>query len=368
MRSRWLPLLIISSLWFLHACIDPVPPEFDYVSDIIFIDAYAVTEAGSSFVKIERSNIVSNSSRTDLVPNATVTVESMDDGTVVNYTENEEGIYVPPADFRVFTGETWRLIIELEDGRRYESQPEEVTEAVELNDMFVEYDSEVTFLESEQAFVPGHKVSIQFNDPAQRPNYYLWRYTTFENLSICRTCIRGRFRNDKCDDSVFFRDFDYLCEVPCWFIRNGNAFQLYDDQLSDGQSNIELEVATLPYWTNTNIVIELEQLNLSEAGYEFYSIIDDVLNESSGLNAPPPASLIGNLFNPDNPTEAVLGQFNAVALKTYGLFIERENLADRPIEATQFPRLEESNDPSSIFLAPCEETNTRTAIRPRGWQ
>lgn len=362
-------LLIASCLLVLSACIDPVEPEFDYIDGVIFIDANAATEAGKSYVKIERSVIDRGLYRTELVPNAAVFVENIEDGRQVSFLENKAvEAYLPDEAFSVRTGEKWRLRVELEDGRRYESEVEEVTGGVAVEEIFANYSPEATFLQGQQAFVPGHKVSIRFNDPVDEPNYYLWRYKTFESLQICQSCVRGRFRNGECEDNtVRFRDFDYLCEVPCWFVREGEAFQLFDDQLVDGRSGIEQEVAVLAFRNQGNILIELEQVALSPSGYAFYQIINDVLNESSGLNAPPPAALLGNLYNPEDRSEAVLGQFNAVDLTTYSLFIDRSGIQESALNPTVFPGLEDPNDPTSVFTAPCEESETRTAVRPKGW-
>ncbi|MEM9849693.1 MAG: hypothetical protein AAF847_17520, partial [Bacteroidota bacterium] len=133
-------------------------------------------------------------------------------------------------------------------------------------------------------------------------------------------------------------------------------------------ADIEQAVAILPLWNKGSVLIQLEQIALSASGYEYYQIINDVANESSGLNAPPPASLLGNLFNPDDRNEVVLGQFNAVALEQYNLFIERAAIQDQALTPNRFPELEDPSDPTSIFTAPCEESKTRTSIRPNGWQ
>ncbi|MEM0993169.1 MAG: DUF4249 domain-containing protein, partial [Bacteroidota bacterium] len=245
-----LSLLVISLFLTLSNCVDPVAPEFDYENGVIFIDANATTKEGASSVKIERSIFENGLYRTAPLTDATVFIENVEDGRCIPFLlDVEEEVYVPAPDFSVRTGEQWRLLITMKDGKQYESKVEEVTAGVPVDDIFAVYNSEVTFSEGRQEFIPGHRVSIRFSDPAGAENYYLWRYKTFEQLGVCKTCERGRFRNGECEDNtVPFRDFDYTCEVPCWFVRFGDAFQLFDDQFADGRADIEQAVAILPLW------------------------------------------------------------------------------------------------------------------------
>jgi len=62
----------------IPGCIDLVDAEYDYQDNIIFIDAYALTEAGTSTVTISQSNWDGVNYSVRFVPNAKVQFENID--------------------------------------------------------------------------------------------------------------------------------------------------------------------------------------------------------------------------------------------------------------------------------------------------
>ncbi|MEM9885359.1 MAG: DUF4249 domain-containing protein [Bacteroidota bacterium] len=363
--------LFFSFLLLSTACIDSVEPEFQFRDNIIFIDAYALTEVGLSSVRIEKSQLGPNNFYFNAaVAEANVKFINVEEGSEVVCAENEAGFYLPPPDFKVNSGERWKLSIELKDGRRFESSAEQVGEAVEVEEIKAEFTEDQINLDAYQGFVPGHLVRIDWTDPAGEENFYLWRYKSYEPLVVCQTCEQGRFREGVClEESNFrFRNFDYLCQTPCWLIRRGRNVQILEDRLLDGQRIENRLIAEIPFYRKQDILVEVQQLALSKSTYEYFKIINDILVESSSLNAPPPAALVGNLFNVDDPKEAVLGQFTAAASSTLSLFIERRNLNTLVLEPESLPALEDTTDPTSIITAVCEEGANQTAVEPKGWK
>lgn len=361
--------LIFTLLILAAGCITPVEPEFKFKDGIIFVDAYALTEEGKSSISVQRSVLLNERFYTEAVSGATVLLINTVTNEEVVCTISSDGLYLPPNNFKVNQEESWKLYIELADGRRFESTPEVVNKGVEIDNIKATYSKEVTFLEEENGFVPGHSISIDWTDPAGTENFYLWKYKTYEPIVVCLTCERGQFRNGECtrDNNFRFRNFDYLCEVPCWFIRFSESFQIYDDGLVDGES-IERPVAIVPFYRKQDILVEIQQLSLTKESYEYFEIINDILVENSGLNAPPPAALAGNLVNIDDPSEVVLGQFTATTSSTLTLFIDRSTITDTPINPETLPALEDTANPDHILIAPCEEGKQRTSIKPAGWK
>lgn len=358
---------LLSIILLMIGCIDPVTPEFDYEENIIFINAFALTEEGLSSVDIQRSGFFFGIYGTEFVTDASVKFINVDTQEEVILSEIEN-LYVPPEDFKVAVGETWQLEISLADGRQYESTPERVQAGVPVDNIEAVYSDEIVFLPSQNSFVPGHRVDIDFTDPAGESNFYYWQYRTFETLEICQSCERGRFRNGECvrDNGFLARNYDYLCEVDCWKVRYSSNFQILEDRLIDGRAITNRTIAYVPFFQRQDILIEIQQLALTKSSFEYFNVLNDVVNESSGLNAPPPAALFGNLTNVNDPSTAVLGQFTATSSSTISLFIDRSDITVSPIDPTPNFTLE---DPvTGIIFVPCEEGRERTAMQPKGWQ
>ena len=363
--------LILALLFLLQSCVDPIEPEFDYVDGLLFVDAYALTKENLSSVSLKRSYVNNQGYSVLDEENATVNFVNVSTGESVSCAEGFDGNYFPPEDFAVKPGEEWKLEIQLSNGQRYESKAERIRDAIPINEIKAYFSNELYFDDGFDKFIPGHMITMDWNDPAGEKNYYLWRYRSFEPLNVCKTCEQGRLRNGICTNEGGWgsRYFNYLCKPDCWQIRYSERFQLFDDRLVDGRLVTDQKVADIPYYRKEDILVEIQQLTLTESGYEYFQIVDDIGNESGGLNAPPPAALIGNLYSLDDPDEIVLGQFVASGVSTKNIFIYRDQLLASPVTPDDPIRLEECGTPcpDSLVYFPCIEGDYRTSRKPDDW-
>ena len=352
---------------FFHSCIERVDSEFDFQEDIMFIDAYALTEPGISYVTINKSVFQYNNYKLEVISNAIITLENVDTGSSIDFIEDSTGVYRCPANFAVETGEVWKMYIELENGKRIESKPQSVTAAIPIDSIKVEYAPEVKYDASFGKFIPGHRISIDWKDPSDEKNYYMWKHRTFEPLYVCKTCERGIYRNGACQPSSnsFPPYYNYLCDPSCWLIRYGTELPIFDDQFEDGTEIFDREITIIPFYRRPNILIEVQQLSLNESSYNYFKIINDQVNENGGLNAPPPAALLGNLFNPNDLSDLILGQFTTAGISTKNVFIDRSLILETPIRPDDLIIIEDCS--TCPVLYPCVESAFRTQIKPEGW-
>lgn len=311
------------------------------------------------------------------ISGASVSIENLESGLSVDFTEAEDA-YLSPQDFKVSPGERWKLTVITPNGNVYESEPEVVLTPVPIKDVEINYESELEFRPSLNKFVAGHTIAVSFDDPAEGENNYYWSYRSFENLDYCIRCQEGIYRNGDCIpydlSGQQLRYFDYICETDCWSIRYPEEVNIYDDTFSNGKSVSGLEVGSLPLYTKENMVVEVQQFSLTPAAYQYYKILKDIVDNASGFNAPPPAALIGNLYNVNDPNEYVLGRFTAAASSSVNIFVERQFIEEAPTETRQPPTINTEPTIGSPYpppptqLAPCEESRYRTAIEPIGWQ
>jgi len=360
-------LIIIAAL--ISSCIDKVDAEYNYQDNIIFIDAYALTEAGTSTVTISRSNWsdLYKFYTVKFIPNAKVQLKNIDTELTIDFIADSTGVYVCPSDFAVEEGEVWKLFIELDDGRKFESKPEKVKAAIPIDEIRYEYSTEMFYYAARDKFVPGHRINIDWQDPEGDKNYYLWKYKTFEPLYVCKTCEKGILRNDACEAINFGPQYyNYLCDPVCWQIKYAKEPIIFEDRLSDGAAIKNKEIVILPFYRRPDILIEVQQLSLNESAYNYFKIISDQVSASGGLNAPPAAPLFGNLFNPDDPTEIVLGQFTAAGVSSKFVFIDRSTILENPFRPDDPIILETCIGCPQSY--PCKESLTKTSIEPEGWQ
>jgi len=150
---------------FFAGCTDPVTPEFEFQEGLIFIEGFVSTIPGGSYVTVNRSAIEFEVYVVRFQGGADLSFENLESGEIIPLIEEEES-YIPPQDFRAMPGESWKLIVNLPNGVRYESLPEKVLAPVEIKSLETRYDAELEFREIYGGkFVPGHEVFVTLDDP-----------------------------------------------------------------------------------------------------------------------------------------------------------------------------------------------------------
>ncbi len=378
-------LLCVLVLMVNLGCTDPVVPEYEYKEGLVYVDAYVSTSLGASFVRITETSFVSEKLKDLFVKGATVSYRNVDTGLQVTLMESD-GVYVPPKDFYASVGDVWELLITFRDGRRYRSKQETIVESVGFSNLKATYNKELAYREGIDDFVPGHFVSLNIDDPGDEENYYFWTFRSFEKLKVCGECLEKILRGGKCIESDGFiqggRTISYGCETDCWQIRYNEDIRIFSDEFTNGIETKGIPVGDVLLYSKNDILVEIQQYSLSAAAYKYYRVIKDIVDNNGGFNAPPPAALIGNMFNPEDPNEFVLGRFTAASAVIESVFIERSQIEERSLEITTIaPETCRDVCPGSscsivipippecmpVLEVPCEESRFRTQIRPEDW-
>ncbi|WP_419211424.1 DUF4249 domain-containing protein [Maribacter sp. X9] len=365
--ERFIKLISLSFL--LWTCTNPVTPEYEFIGGMIYIDGFVGTTEGSSYVTITESDVAFYY-RNIFVSGATIFFINVDSKEKIQLFEDEDNAqYIPAANFKGEIGQKWYLEANLPNGEKYLSEIETINPSVPVKDISIRYDKQLAFVEDYEKYVPGHEVAITFDDPADQTNYYYWRYKTYDKVQICKICYKGKFRNNECIDAPMVDYYTYYCDSECWQIEYGNEIQIFSDKLSNGSTTASLPIANVLLTRKTKILVEIQQFSLTPKAYEYYQTIKDLVDNNGGFNAPLPVALIGNMFNPEDSNEYVLGRFTASSAFTQTVMIDRTMIEESPIINRITPNPEPPpTGPGPIYdKAPCEESRYRTSIEPEGW-
>ena len=372
--KRSLSLLFIGFYFF--GCIDPVTPEYNFFDNLILINGIASSIEGSSYVTVNESNVEYGAYKTKFLPGCIVKIINGD--RVIDLIETFDAYFVPK-DFKIGEGETWELKVELPDGTKYRSSPETMREKVAVSDINSDYDLELYFDESLNRYVPGHRILISFEEPGDKENFYYYEYKSYERIVDCFACYNGVLRDGECISTYGYRwardYYTYLCDSPCWRIRFGEKVELFNDQFTNGKIINNLVVGEVPLFTKQDILVNIQQYSISEEAYKYYKTLKDLIENNGGLNAPLPSPLIGNIYNPNDRDENVLGRFTVASGSSKSIFIPRRQLEGRFIENNEKSQWEEFGDfvpmPLGINDYPiyvtCEEGLYRTNFQPENW-
>lgn len=372
----------VSLIILFLGCTNPTEPEFDIKTGLMSVEGFVSNFEKSSYAKIYRLNEF-NSGLNNYVnvfeSNAEVKFVNTSTNQEVTLVEDAESeLYLPPLDFVAEEGDTWQLYVKLENGTEYSSTPEVMSELVPISEANVEYHKELEYVASEDKFVPGHQISVNVNDPSVKGDFYYWSYRTYELNTICAFCeVTEYFRNGKCiayidpeTTQILPPYFTYYCESDCWQIRYNSRVHILADEFINGTS-FEMPVGKMYLYNKKPILVELQQYSISAAAYKYFSVLKDIVEDNSSLNSPPPAALIGNIFNPNNEDEVVLGRFTVAGASEKRIFVSRDGIKESELEPTIIP-LEETApiaESQRVYEAPCyEESRYLTYTEPEGWK
>ena len=369
-------LFLFTSFLILCACTDPVDPEFQYQQGLIYIDAFASDAPRASFAEIYESGESFGRQTNTFQSGAEVHFVRTSDGMRVPLAEAEDR-YVPPSDFAISLGESWYMEVFLADGRHYVSQPEAAMPAVPLGEVSVQYQPELLFVEDYGRDVPGHRLSVNFQDPPEAENFYFWQFRSYERLVYCRICYNySIYRDGICftpnpdnPGPPLKEYYTYGCEEACWQIRYNQKVEIFSDEFSDGAQVSALPVADVLLYQKRNILVELQQYTLNREAFRYFKTLKDLVDNNGGLNAPLPAALLGNMSNPEDSGEYVLGRFTVAAQSSRNIYIERIFVDEPQLEEIVIGQFEEFGEtpPPQVFSAPCQESPYSTSVEPEGW-
>jgi hypothetical protein len=354
MKPRSL-ILIIASVCFAHSCIDPVDFSKGDDSESLVVDGLITTEPGPYVVYLSRTTDYNSFySSVERVKDAIVMI-SDDLGNVELLTETYlHGIYeTDPDGIRGVPGRYYTLEIETPDGKHYESAPELLSPVPEIDTIY--YKRQILQELDDRSMMrnyDGFQIYIDFSDPENEINYYMWSWTgTHEVHTQPWSYFNIRKRRPAPKD----------CCATCWVTESNGDISVFADGFSEG-SRISAKPVAFVRIINSNqsrhfrgkYHMELQQLSLTEEAYKYWSVIETQISSSGSIFEPPPVAISGNITNCDDPEDVVFGYFGASAIRTKGIFI--------PASETTYPVGD-----TLVWPDDCRTLSNSTAIMPAFW-
>lgn len=360
-------------LFFLlgfSTCVDPVVPAYNYLSGFVFIEGEVTDKPGETTVRISESSLIYGQYTSVPVSGATVKILDNQGGETLLTVGEIEGAYQAPENFAGSPDREYRMDVILPDGRNYRSGWEKLPAPIPMDTLYADFDPEYEYDENKDKFTPAHRIRADWQDPPGIKNYYEWRFRVYKEALFCASCFGAVYRNGECIRvttlPASYR-YDYLCYEPCWTISFGEKVDVFSDEFVDGNQIKGREVGAVIFDTHHPILVVVSQYAITLDHYRFKLLLKNLSSETGGLNATPPAAIIGNIVNANDPEEKVLGYFGASANRSRYIFIDRTFTPGAPTGGYQ-PNLEPAPPPpGSTPQAPCVESATRTGTKPEGW-
>src|ERR1035437_170508 len=299
-------VIIVSITLIIQSCIYEFTPQAVKLENLLVIYGMVTNENGPHEITILKTKAI-NTKVNEPVRGAKISI-SDDKGNTVPLAEDSVGKYHTPETFAGQIGAKYKLNIELQEGKKYES------DYVELLDV-----PDISELEAEKIIKPatgtsiessGYQFYISTKPGISEQKYYKW--DVFEDWEY-----RIPYKISAYWDGTVLYQINPPIPYQCYmhnqfndiYISNTKNFQTnyiahYPLNFTPGSSKFQYMYG-----------IYVRQYALSEFSYNYwYSAMEN--NQPDPLYSKIPYQLIGNIKCISNPNETVFGIFEASAVKS----------------------------------------------------
>jgi hypothetical protein len=306
MRNRTIKIITLFCMLAI-ACVEPFDLKNIRYTKALVVEGHISTINRPQQIKLSRTAALNE--RTFIAESgADVTVEN-ESGEKIQFNEVKPGIY-ESSSFAGVVGEGYTLSITTSNGRKYKSQQVVLKDGPPIGKIYAEFVTEPE---------RGIKISVDTEDPLNKTHFYRWDYVeTFEirtpyesNYVVLPGANEATWRYDRVDH--------------CW----GND-TLREVKIKSTIKQDEDKVIAFPlrfisersYIFRIKYSMLVQQYALSEDAYNYWENIR-IFNETQGALADvQPGILIGNVFGVTDPSETVLGYFDASAISEQRVFFD----------------------------------------------
>lgn len=356
--NKYIPYLCI----VLASCTDEINLSSTESTKTLVVDGEISDQEGPYTVKISYSKDFFDDDLTSLknqVSNAEVRIED-DKGNFEILQEIEVGVYQTSINgLRGQVGNSYKLIINLENGSQYESFPSTILPNSGIKELKTEYiQKQVLNSNSIELLTDGIDVSVIPNEMSTSSEYYRWRWAgtyeieTFPQLRM-KTVLREQFEHNA-DEQL---TIDIADPIPCsGFIAITPSGAIaptavvsatpctccicwvteYSTQVKVSSTVIQSPRILLNFIENgesrfiTKYHLNVQQLSISKEERAFWEIVEQQQQDGS-IFSTANAAVPSNIFNTFDNSENVLGFFSAVSISERNTVLTFDDLQRDPV-------------------------------------
>jgi hypothetical protein len=317
------------------SCVERIDFSSGNSNSQLVIEGQISDEAGPYTVKLSRTKKISDFTQTIMV-SASKVVISDNSGTSETLTEVSAGIFQTKSNgIRGVIGREYTLRVETKDGNIYESSPEKISSPGSVEKIY--YTFEKYFPTTGP---PKYQFRIFMDSKGEEKgdNLYRWKFTGTYRAQTnpeLHTKLVGQDRvQDPYPCSGYGIKADILTQLKpcecctCWAKLTNPKPIVSDIALVSGNQFINIEVGIVPveYWVfYDKVQIDVQQISLTQAAFNYYKIIGDQKEGSSSLFQPAIGKAHTNMMLKSGTQEAQ-GLFSAFATSKKTIYIGVDNI------------------------------------------
>jgi hypothetical protein len=325
-------VLFIIILLFSDSCVDRIDFDSSNASAQLVIEGQINNEHGPYTIRVNRTRKILDFGEIKPV-SASKVIISDNLGNSEILTELSPGIYKTKVNgIQGTIGREYVLRVETRDGKVFESSPEKINPAGEIESLYYRFEKfEPQTGPSQYRF----RFYINSRGEDRIENLFRWKFTTTYKVQTnpeLHTRLAGETRvPDPLPCSGFNTILEQIgpCECcTCWANQLESRPKVNDNTivLDGSYKDVEVGVVPVEYWVFFDKVkIEVKQMSLSRVAFDYWKIVQDQKEGSTSLFQPAIGKAVSNMFL-KNGTEEVQGLFYASAIVKKNIFIDASDI------------------------------------------
>lgn len=299
----------------VSACRDPFePPEVAAGESLLVVEGFLKAGKGETLVRLSYSRPFSGEAPLQPVSGAVVSVED-EEGRIYPLRQGSTHISgeYREDDLPLQIGRKYRLQIRTAEGKQYLSDFVEVKQTPAIDSIGWELKD------------GGLQVYLNTHDLSGDTRYYRWDY---EETWEFHAPYRSFYKYHPEDSTVRSRSEDEMI-YTCWsgafstHINIGSTLRLIEDVV------YQQPIVFHPYGAEKMSVlysILVKQYAMTKEAFDYWETMKKNTEEIGSIFDPLPSNLRGNIYNPDDPSEQVIGYISAGFVQEKRFFIDNNDL------------------------------------------
>lgn len=350
MRKVTLYVLLTS---LLSSCITEYTPKgIDELSQLLVVEGY-ISE-GTSEIRLSKSVSINNlMSETKYINDAKVAVES-ESGVIYSAdSEAVDGLYKVQIE-KMEPTTKYRLKLSAE-GKEYESAFTSPMPTPDIDKLYWEKNKATKEV----------NINAMVQSTGEQPQYYAWNYQEIWEFTVP---YYKNFTYDENGEVVFYDEHFLFNPIQyCWIWNTQDYFILSSTENLQGNSLLRQNLLntiggderfSILYYIKVNLQM------LSKEAFEYYSNLQNNMDEAGGIFDPMPSQLEGNIYCTSNPEIPVIGYVEASYIRSKEMFITREK--DDVYDPVGYNECQTETDP--IMVRDCFPWLELFYIRREPWE
>lgn len=321
-------LAVIFILITLGSCLKVYEPQIDSINNSKYVVSGQLTnQEGYQYISVSKTSSLDEPFQKP-ISGCDITIIDDKSNTFVCEETNIGKYRVWMAKNDLCIGTSYMIEIYTPEGNQIISSHEKMYPTGEIDTIYYQREDIPAPISAPYDFIKGVRFYLDMHGTDESSRFYKYGLTETWEYHVDNP-ITWYY-----DGTMHHVDPPDYSKMVCWRTRNiGDIFVLSTDNLSTN----EYKKASLSFVNNRSQRLKymysllITQYSLSKEAYTYWKKLQTNVNQDGGLYSSQPISITGNLYNPDNTKQKVLGYFSVSAISKKRVFIK--DIEDLEIEA-----------------------------------